>query len=514
MRSFARRVSRSGSATPQQPVSGSTIGRFRLDDLIVGDATSGLWRAQDQRLARTVAVRLIPPADDRQDELRSVACAAARVVDRHVARVLDVLDHESTLVIVSEWIDGIPLEQALRTPMQTDQALNITRSVADAIGVLHAAGVTHGRISPASVMLTSDGEVRLRGHCVDARLWGIAPGHDPAAADVHAVGALLMACLTTRWPGTPETSLRPVPLVGGQTATLTQLTADLPTELSEFAVRSLAAVPSPHNVSTAQAFTTINPVRASLAAMAEPTSSADTGYEPVTAGDPDRRQRSVLRRTSGVLVGIAVIAAVTTAGAILLVPTDESTVRQATGDAKSAAPVLKPRLDPVEATTAPTAAAVSLAPAPVEKKLEISSIGVFNVQTNQLVPGRAANLAIDSDVSTAWLTDKYEAADLPAGESSSLVVDLGSERSLRAIDLGLIGSDSDIDVRTATVLPTKLSGFQQFAKLSGVPAQAIVRKPRPVLARYILVRFTAVPWASDGYQGGITNLEIRGEDPR
>lgn len=169
------------------------------------------------------------------------ACAAARVVDRYVVQVLDVLDHEGTLVIVTEWVDGIPLEQLLDEPLSPQESVTITRRVAQAISHIHAAGVTHGRLRPACVMIDQEGAVRLRGHMIDARIYGVEPGTDPAAADIAGIGALLLACLTGRWAGDTPTSLPPVPVFDGHWATPNQLRADLPKRLDTFVTRTMAS---------------------------------------------------------------------------------------------------------------------------------------------------------------------------------------------------------------------------------------------------------------------------------
>lgn len=229
------------SAAPADRTSPQRIGRFVLEDQILGAPDNRLWRAHDELLNRTVAVRLIAADDPLREDLQVAACAAARVVDRYVVQVLDVLDHEGTLVIVTEWVDGIPLEQLLDEPLSPQESVTITRRVAQAISHIHAAGVTHGRLRPACVMIDQEGAVRLRGHMIDARIYGVEPGTDPAAADIAGIGALLLACLTGRWAGDTPTSLPPVPVFDGHWATPNQLRADLPKRLDTFVTRAMAS---------------------------------------------------------------------------------------------------------------------------------------------------------------------------------------------------------------------------------------------------------------------------------
>ena len=152
-------------------------------------------------------------------------------------------------------MSAIPLEQLLTTAMTPAQSVEVTRRVGEAISHIHAAGITHGRVRPASVMIDKEGEVRLRGHMIDARIYGIEPGSDPAAADISGLGAIMTACLTGRWPGSSPTALPAVPIVAKAGEPFpSQLRADLPDSLDTFVIRAMAAVPSPETIPSRHSF--------------------------------------------------------------------------------------------------------------------------------------------------------------------------------------------------------------------------------------------------------------------
>lgn len=506
MRSSSRRSPRDGGSASEPGSALDSVydlGRFRLDDLIVGDATEGLWRAYDQLLKRTVAVRLVPRSDPRQEGLRAAACVAARVVDHRVARVLDVLDHETTLLIVTEWVDGIPLEQLLRTPVSPARALAITRSVVEAITQIHAAGTTHGRLRPASVMLTDEGEIRLRGHCIDAQLFGVAPGGDPVAADIHGTGAIMMACLTARWPGSPATALRDAPIVGGKMTTPAQLMADLPDDLNEYVVRALAAVPSRQTVPVEQPFKSLEDARNAI------TGVGDLGRMTVLRLHdkplPEQgKGRHIGRRTVGILVSVGVIAGVAAVGGGLLVSGNAAPYNAAiaapSGQSATAPVVPQPRLLQVTPSPANTQ----------EKPLPIAGVSSFDPQGEGIVRGSYANYAVDKDVSTAWYTDTFKRQNLGKVNGTGLIIDLGGSHPVRAVELGLVGNDTDLQIRTAQTLSDSIDGYKRISFVRGAPGQIIVREPRPVTARYVLIWLTAVPWSSNGYRGGISSVKVRG----
>lgn len=495
------------------------IGRFRLDDLVAGDETGGLWRAHDELLGRTVSVRLIPPSDPRQEALRVAACAAARVVDRHVVSVLDVLDHESTLVIVSEWVDGIPLDQLLSTRMEPARALEITREVASAIAAIHAAGGTHGRLRPASVMISSGGEVRVRTAGIDAQLWGIAPGNDPAAADLHAIGAILMACLTLRWPGQPKTRLRSAPIVGGRMTTPSQLRAEIPAEIDEFVIRSLAAVPNPVNVATAMPFRSINELRDALGAI----KATESGEGSVTLEGLAKRRRSatIAKRVFGLAVGVAAIAVLVAFGS-RLATSGPSPLAQPAVTPPAASPTkataqpraaklasAKPSASPTPSLASPTEERLPTLPLPTEQVFAVTAASSLE-QPEGLVPGGTTSLAIDGDLGTAWYTKTYPAPLFNKNDGAALLLDLGQPQPVRVIDLALVGAYSNVEIRTSADPGATIADYTRGAALDGVPSRVTIREPAPITARYVLVVLTGLPRAEGGYRGGISNITVKG----
>lgn len=519
MRPITRRGQRDGAGSTsagERTADKYDLGRFRLDDLVVGDSTEGIWRAYDKLLNRTVSVRLVPNSDPRLETLRAAACEAARVVDHRVIRVLDVLDRDGALLIVTEWVDGIPLEQLLQTPMTTARALIVTKGVIEGLSAIHESGTTHGRLGPASVMITNEGEIRLGGHCIDAEIFGVAPGNDPRAADVHGIGAVLMAALTARWPDPTQTTLRQPPIVGGKLATPAQLTADLPREIDEYVIRALAAVPGPHVVQADhQPFRTIPEARTAFSALSTTVKPIPTPSPRVTARvDQSQAQRpraGVGKRTVGVLSALAVIVAAGTIGVNLLLTRGQPSTGAASGQAPARgstnpSATLEPRL--LEVSPPPVAAA----PAPsVPRSFPIAAVSAFDPSGAGIVSGPLADFSIDDNVSTAWYTDTYPKQNFAKGKGTGLIVDLGEQRPIRVVHLGLVGNDTDIQIRTADSLGNSLADYTQISKLSGAPGQVTIREPRPVNARYVLIWLTGMPAATNGYRGGISSVDIRSD---
>ncbi|MGV1079624.1 MAG: hypothetical protein ACOYD1_07200 [Candidatus Nanopelagicales bacterium] len=494
------------------------IGRFRLDDLIFGDRHAGLWRAYDERLKRAVSVRIVPASDPRQQALRAAALQAARVVDRRVAQVLDVIDFDTELVIVAEWVEGINLEEILTQPLNPARSIAIAREVAAAVAAIHAAGASHGRIRPACVLVTDGGEVRLRGHCIDAQLWGTSPGHDPEAADIYGIGALLMACLTTRWPCQPATNLRSVPVFGDRVATPSQLQADLSPDINDFVIRSLSAVPRASGFNVEGRFSSVESARRALGSLSD--APAWTGVVPIVSvpstAKPHPSGRRVARRGLGVVVALAVIITCTAIGGALLIAGGSDQAASAESSNAGAAgttdnPTIQPRALALPGSAPEAAIPKGVRPVPLERELPINSASSFDPNGNGIVSGGFANYAIDEDPASAWYTAVFPSHRQGLKAASGILIDLGFPRAVRAVDLGLIGNDSDLQVRVGDRRAPSAAGYKKLYAAKAAPGELTVREPRPVVTRYVLVLLTAVPLRLEGYRGGVTSVIVWGD---
>lgn len=485
------------------------IGRFRLEDQILGGHGKQLWRAYDEVLKRIVVLRLVDPQDPLHDDLRAAACSAARAVNRGVVQVLDVLDFDGTLVIVTEWVDAIPLEQLLTSAMTPEQSVEITRRVAEAVGSIHEAGLTHGRIRPACVMIDNDGEVRLRGHMIDARIYGIDPGNDPTAADLSNLGAIMTACLTGRWPGNTPTALPSVPLVGGKRAIPSQLRADIPARLDSFVIRCMAAVPGPATLPASNSFSSATSALEGLTGLYEGSGSLQrlagrTRASAGTTAHPRIRDRAskTVRRTALVAVALAAIFGAGFAGARLFPPGPD--LNSAVGQAPSSGGE-----GPAISIAESRAASGGLPPG--EQVLPISAAMVMLPNAKGLAVGQPANAAIDADPATSWQTPRYNNSTLSTQQAGGIIVDLGQVRQVKAVNIGLVGNNSSVELRAAERLSKQPLKYQLLQKVKGASTNITLREVRPLATRYLLILLTSVPETTrDKYQGGISSIQIRG----
>lgn len=143
-------------------------GRYDLGDLIGSGGMAEVWRARDTRLGRDVAVKLLsgPAARDAsmRKRIEREARALAALSHRNIVGVYDYGEVEDPSgdpqpFIVMELVDGPNLDQHISSkgPLPVDETVEMLAAVLGAVEAAHAAGIVHGDLKPANVVLAGDG---------------------------------------------------------------------------------------------------------------------------------------------------------------------------------------------------------------------------------------------------------------------------------------------------------------------------------------------------------------------
>ncbi|MFD8825071.1 serine/threonine-protein kinase [Streptomyces sp. NPDC059605] len=205
-------------------------GRYRLGEVLGRGGMGKVWRAHDEVLHRTVAVKELTAGQYVAEADRVVlhartqkeARAAARITHPGVVTVHDVLEYDNRPWIVMQYVDGPSLADAAKESgeMEPREAARIGLHVLGALRAAHAAGVLHRDVKPGNVLLAGDGQVLLTDFGIAAiegdstitrtgELVGsidyLAPervrGADPGpASDLWSLGATLYTAVEGRSP--------------------------------------------------------------------------------------------------------------------------------------------------------------------------------------------------------------------------------------------------------------------------------------------------------------------------
>src|SRR5262245_26937140 len=148
------------------PLVGRTLGQYRVEGVLGQGGMGVVYRAQDLKLQRSVAVKMLPPeltADaERRKRFLLEARAAARISHSAIAQVYDVEEHEGVIFIAMELVEGSTVA-ALIASNELDLlgAIDIALEVAEGLAKAHEMGIVHRDIKPANIILTSDGHPKI-----------------------------------------------------------------------------------------------------------------------------------------------------------------------------------------------------------------------------------------------------------------------------------------------------------------------------------------------------------------
>ncbi|MGA3211926.1 MAG: protein kinase [Terriglobales bacterium] len=186
-------------------LTGSLVGRFRVGECLGSGGMGEIFRAEDTRLHRVVALKRIAPALEAQESYRErflhEAQRASQLSHPHVAAIYDVIEHGPSLFLVMEYIEGETLRQRMRLPISVSEIVQIAVQCAEGLEAAHAAGILHGDIKPENIMLarasgSSVGPAdAIRAKILDFGVAKVLPGTGPDTPTYN---------VTSELSGTPE----------------------------------------------------------------------------------------------------------------------------------------------------------------------------------------------------------------------------------------------------------------------------------------------------------------------
>src|SRR5439155_15581983 len=145
---------------------GARIGSYEVGSPLGEGGMGVVFRAHDTKLQRDVALKLLPDHfandPDRLSRFRREAQVLASLSHPNIAQIYGLEESDNTRCIVMEYVDGETLQERLnRGAMTVDEALSVSRQIAEALEAAHERGIIHRDLKPANIKLTPLEKVKV-----------------------------------------------------------------------------------------------------------------------------------------------------------------------------------------------------------------------------------------------------------------------------------------------------------------------------------------------------------------
>ena len=503
--------------------------RYLLEERIAIGGMATVWRAHDEKLARTVGVKLLHKhlSNDRdfRERFRREAVAAAKLAHPGIVGVYDTGRDGDWVYLVMEFVHGVTMREVMVQygRLEPGLAASVGMRVAFALDFAHERGLVHRDVKPANILLGEEGAVKLGDFGIvkvehtrseltkTGMVLGTAAYVAPeqvedsqidGRADQYSLGCVLYEALSGQQPFSASSTVAiAAQRLDHEPLPLRSLRADVPRELDEVVMKALARDPVARHPNCKAFGEALEPWARDDEVLTQTTqvlvrgeTLPDAEEEPAYISQPIN-SRSFLRSEGRWLASVLALVALS---ALL------TAVGVATG-------LLEIR--GVPSLTATTDEATNAAVAPEE--LEVADRWTLDPQGSPPTENEdQLSRMFDEDPESRWRTDTYNGADFGnLKDGLGIVVDMGEVTQITGITLTTPSIGITYDIRAADEV-VEPDDWDTVATVENSEEQSVLPFEDPRATRYVLIWIKAPLVRYDrGWSAAFSDVTIEGIAP-